>query len=67
MASISGSMAMPKCPAMMPAKNTNVTPSETPNMRILPSASPVAQINDRIRMAWMNDGMVNSSVSQFIF
>ena len=47
-ASISGSIVIPKCPAMIPTKNTKVTPSETPNIRSFPRASPVALISDKI-------------------
>ena len=65
-ASISGFTVMPKCPAMIPVKNTNVTPSDTPKTFILPKASPVAHISDRIITAWMNVCSVNSSVNQFI-
>ena len=65
-ASISGSMAIPKCPAMMPTKNTNVTPRDIPNTFIFPRASPVALISDRIITAWMNVCWVNSSVNQFM-
>ena len=53
-ASISGLIVTPKWPAMIPAKNTNVTPREIPKTFMLPNAMPVAQISDRIITAWMN-------------
>ena len=35
-----GSIAMPKWPTASPTKRTNVTPNDTPKIRMRPSASP---------------------------
>lgn len=37
----------PKCPAMIPIKNTKVTPKETPHTLIFPRAKPIAHIIDK--------------------
>ena len=40
------SILIPKCPATMPIKNTNVAPNDTPSILILPNDRPTAQRND---------------------
>ena len=45
------SIEKPKCPAIMPVKKTNVTPSEMPKNRILPNPSPMAVIVERTMTA----------------
>ena len=52
--------------AMMPAKKTNVTPRDTPNILMLPKASPPAHMSERTITACMNVCCVNNSVNQFI-
>ena len=34
------------CPAMMPTKNTKVTPNDTPHILIFPKTSPTAEISE---------------------
>ena len=51
-------------PKMMPAKNTQVTPSEMLLTLSCPSARPMPLIRDNRIMAWRYPGTVNMSVNQ---
>lgn len=57
-------MVNPKCPANIPAKNTNVTPKETPQKRTFPKPKPIAEINDRITTACRAECSTNKLYSQ---
>ena len=63
---ILGSIVKPKCPAMIPAKNTNVTPSEIPHKRNLPKISPMAEINEITTTACSAECERNSDSNIFI-
>ncbi len=50
---------------MIPAKKTNVTPSDMPQMRIFPSPRPIADINDSTTTACMAECSTNKLYNQF--
>ena len=54
---ICGSTFKPMWPARIPAKNTNVTPSESPLMRTRPSIKPTAQMVEMTTTACNGDGV----------
>ena len=61
-----GSIDSPMWPAMMPAKNTKVTPKDMPHMRIFPKARPTAIMTEIIITACRGEWLRNMSESQFM-
>ena len=59
-------MDNPRCPARMPAKKTNVTPSDTPKMRTLPNPSPIAEMSESTAKACKAVCSTNKLYSQCI-
>lgn len=57
-------MDNPKCPAMMPAKNTNVTPNEMPQTCIFPNPNPIAEISESTTTACKAECSTNKLYSQ---
>ena len=56
-------MENPRCPAMIPIKKTNVTPSETPKRWSFPNPNPIAVISDNIMTACKAEFSKNKSVN----
>ena len=58
-------MDNPKCPAKMPAKNTNVTPNEMPQIRTFPNPKPMADMSESMMTACKGECSTNKVYNQF--
>ena len=57
---------MPRCPAIIPAKNTKVMPNEMPNIFSRPKYTPTAATIEMTATACIIEGSASVSSNQFI-